>query len=210
MMLDNLDWRYAVKKMDPTKPVSDEKIAGLLKAIRFAPTSSGLQPFKVFVITNTETREKIAAAAMNQAQILEGSHVLVFAGFDNYTEERIEEVVAQHAEERPGTREALDAYYDMLKSIYLPRDAHVNAEHAARQAYIALGFALAAAAELEIDTTPMEGFDPAAVDAILGLPEQGLKSLSILAVGTRAEEGDWLVNMKKVRKPDEALFVRID
>ncbi|GAA3867822.1 NAD(P)H-dependent oxidoreductase [Celeribacter arenosi] len=209
-MLDNLDWRYAVKKMDPTKPVSDEKIAGLLKAIRFAPTSSGLQPFKVFVITNTETREKIAAAAMNQAQILEGSHVLVFAGFDNYTEERIEEVVAQHAEERPGTREALDAYYDMLKSIYLPRDAHVNAEHAARQAYIALGFALAAAAELEIDTTPMEGFDPAAVDAILGLPEQGLKSLSILAVGTRAEEGDWLVNMKKVRKPDEALFVRID
>ena len=209
-MLDNLDWRYAVKKMDPTKPVSDEKIAGLLKAIRFAPTSSGLQPFKVFVIKNTEIREKIAAAAMNQAQILEGSHVLVFAGFDNYTEERIEEVVAQHAEERPGTREALDAYYDMLKSMYLPRDAHVNAEHAARQAYIALGFALAAAAELEIDTTPMEGFDPAAVDEILGLPEQGLQSLSILAVGTRADEGDWLVNLKKVRKPDEALFVHID
>lgn len=209
-MLDQLQWRYAVKKMDPSKPVSEENVAKILEAIRYAPTSSGLQPFKVLVITNPELRAKIRPVAWDQAQITDGSHLLVFAAWDNYTEERVETVVAQHAEERPGTREALDAYYDNLKSMYLPRDAKVNSEHAARQAYIALGFALAAAAELGVDSTPMEGFDPAAVDEILGLKEKGLTSLTLLPLGTRADEGDWLKDMPKVRKPNDALFERID
>lgn len=209
-MLDQLKWRYAVKKMDPSKPAPQEKVEKILEAIRFAPTSSGLQPFKVFVITNAETRAKISEAAFGQTQITDGSHLLVFAGFDNYTEERFDAVIDQHAEERPGTREALDEYYGTLKGMYLPRDARTNSEHAARQAYIALGFALAAAAELGVDSTPMEGFNPAAVDEILGLKEQGFTSLSLMAIGTRAEEGDWLQAMPKVRKKDADLFERID
>ncbi|WP_439105116.1 nitroreductase family protein [Celeribacter marinus] len=210
MFMDKLDWRYAVKKMDASKPVSEENVAQILKAIQMAPTSSGLQPFKVFVITNPDIRAKIRPVAWDQAQITDGSHLLVFAAWDNYTEERVEAVVAQHAEERPGTREALDAYYDNLKAGYLPRDAHTNSEHAARQAYIALGFALAAAAELGVDSTPMEGFDPAAVDDILGLKEQGLTSLVLLPLGTRADEGDWLQGMKKVRKPLSELVTHLD
>ncbi|WP_417241772.1 nitroreductase family protein [Celeribacter sp.] len=210
MFMDKLDWRYAVKKMDASKPVSEENVARILKAIQMAPTSSGLQPFKVFVITNPDIRAKIRPVAWDQAQITDGSHLLVFAAWDNYTEERVEAVVAQHAEERPGTREALDAYYDNLKAGYLPRDARTNSEHAARQAYIALGFALAAAAELGVDSTPMEGFDPAAVDEILGLKAQGLTSLTLLPLGTRAEEGDWLQGMKKVRKPHDVLFEHLD
>lgn len=209
MFLEKLDWRYAVKKMDPSKPASADKVEQILNAIKMAPTSSGLQPFKVFVITDTDTRAAIQGAAFNQAQITEGSHLLVFAGWDNYTEARIDAVVDDHADKRPGTREALEAYYGNLKGMYLARDAATNAAHAGHQAYIALGFALAAAAELEVDTTPMEGFDPAAVDEILGLEAQGLKSLSLLAIGTRDEEGDWLKPMAKVRKDDDVLFERI-
>lgn len=209
-MLDALQWRYAVKKMDPSKPVPEDKVEKILEAIRYAPTSSGLQPFKVFVVTNQELKEKIRAAGMDQAQITDASHVLVFASFDGYDDARIDAVVDQHADERPGTRENLEAYYNMLKGAYLPREQHVNAEHAARQAYIAFGFAMAAAAELKVDSTPMEGFDPVTVDEILGLKDQGLTSVTLLPLGTRAEEGDWLQPMKKVRKPDDVLFERLD
>jgi nitroreductase len=119
-------------------------------------------------------------------------------------------VVDHHADERPGTREMLEGYYGNLKSMYLPREDQVNFEHAARQAYIALGFALAAAAELGVDSTPMEGFDPAQFDEILGLKDKGLKSVVILPLGTRDEAGDWLAPMKKVRRPLSDFVTNID
>lgn len=209
-MLDKLNWRYATKKMDPSKKVPEEKLNQILDAIRLAPTSSGTQPFEVLVITNDEIRQKIRPVAWDQAQITEGSHLLVFAAWDNYTADRIDAVTTQMAEERGGENPMLTQYYDNLKATYLPRDAQVNFEHAARQAYIALGFALAAAAEVEVDSTPMEGFDPAKVDEILGLREQGLRSVVLLPLGYRDESGDWLLPMKKVRKPDEKFLRRID
>lgn len=209
-MLDKLNWRYATKKMDPTKTVPEDKLNQILDAIRLAPTSSGTQPFEVLVITNDEIRQKIRPVAWDQAQITEGSHLLVFAAWDNYTADRIDAVTTQMAEERGGDNPMLSQYYDNLKATYLPRDAQVNFEHAARQAYIALGFALAAAAELEVDSTPMEGFDPAKVDEILGLREQGLRSVVLLPLGYRDESGDWLLPMKKVRKPDERFLRHID
>nr|WP_319249446.1 NAD(P)H-dependent oxidoreductase [uncultured Celeribacter sp.] len=210
MFLDKLNWRYATKKMDPAKPVPEEKVAQIVEAIRMAPTSSGLQPFHLFVVRNKDMRERLKVAAKGQSQLTDGSHVLVFAAFDTYTAERIDAIVDQHADERPGTREALDAYYDRLKGAYLPREAGTNFDHAARQAYIALGFAMAAAAELEVDCTPMEGFDAAEVDEILGLQEQGLKSVVILPLGTRDLQGDWLAGLKKVRKPLSDLVTEID
>ncbi|SEW00360.1 Nitroreductase [Aliiroseovarius sediminilitoris] len=209
-MLDKLNWRYATKKMDPTKKVSEDKLNKILDAIRLAPTSSGTQPFEVLVITNDEIRQKIRPVAWDQAQITEGSHLLVFAAWDNYTEDRIDAVTAQMAEERGAENPMLSQYYKKLKATYLPRDAQTNFEHAARQAYIALGFALAAAAEVEVDSTPMEGFDPAKVDEILGLREQGLRSVVLLPLGYRDESGDWLLPLKKVRKPDERFLRRID
>lgn len=205
-----MQWRYAVKKMDPSKPVSEDKIAAILEAIQLAPTSSGTQPFKVFDVRNADLRAKIRAASFDQSQVTDGTALLVFAAWDNYTEARIDHVVDFHAEGRPGTREMLEGYYSNLKNMYLPRDAQVNFEHAARQAYIALGFGMLAAAQMRVDTTPMEGFDADAVDGILGLAEQNLKAVCFLAIGTRAEEGDWLQPMAKVRKQNEVLFERID
>ncbi|NBZ88460.1 NAD(P)H-dependent oxidoreductase [Stagnihabitans tardus] len=208
-LLDKLQWRYATKKYDAAKVVAEEKIEAILEAIRLAPTSSGLQPFQVLVVTNKEIRAKIQPVAFGQAQVVDASHLLVFAAWDNYTDARIDAVVDRTASERGAPREAVAEYYDMLKGMYLPREAEVNHQHAARQAYIALGVALTAAAFEEVDATPMEGFDPAAVDEILGLKAHGLRSVVLMPVGYRASEGDWLNGLKKVRKAREDLIVEV-
>jgi nitroreductase len=198
-LTDYMGWRYATKKMNPSIPVPAERVEAIIEAVRMAPTSSGLQPFELFVITNNDLRAKIAEAAYGQAQITEGSHLLVFAAWDNYTAERIDEVVQMNVDLR-GDSPTLRGYYDFLKGNYLARDPEINYAHAARQAYIAVGFALMAAAEQEVDSTPMEGFDTDAVDAILGLRERGLRSVVLLPLGYRDHEGDWLLPMAKVRK----------
>ncbi|PJF08983.1 NAD(P)H-dependent oxidoreductase [Pseudorhodobacter sp. MZDSW-24AT] len=201
MLHEKLNWRYATKKMDPSKPVDQDKVDRILEAIQLAPTSSGLQPFEVIVVTNPEVKAQLREVAFGQAQVTDGSHVLVFAAWDNYTEARIDAVVDQLVEERGIPREAVSGYYDNLKTMVLARDAEVNFEHAARQAYIAFGIGLTAAAFEEVDSTPMEGFDPAKVDEILGLRARGLRSVTLLPLGYRAADGDWLLGMKKVRKP---------
>jgi len=206
---DHLNWRYATKKMDPAKAVPQDKVEAIIEAARMAPTSSGTQPFEIIVVTNPKIRGQIAEAAGGQAQIIDGSHLLVFAAWDNYTDARIDEVVGLNVDAR-GDLPMLHAYYDQLKANYLPREAEVNHAHAARQAYIALGVALVAAAEQEVDSTPMEGFDPEAVDAILGLKERGLRSLVLMPLGYRDASGDWLLPMKKVRKSVDTIVTHVD
>ena len=206
---DLLNWRYATKKMDPSKAVPKDKVDAIVEAIRMAPTSSGTQPFELFVVTNADIRDQIAEAAGGQAQITDGSHLLVFAAWDNYTAERIDNVVDLNVSAR-GDLPMLHTYYDNLKSNYLPREAEVNYAHAARQAYIALGIALIAAAEQEVDSTPMEGFDPDAVDKILGLKTRGLRSVVLLPLGYRDEGSDWLLPMGKVRKSRDTIVTEVN
>ena len=206
---DLLNWRYATKKMDPSKAVPQDKVEAIIEAIRMAPTSSGTQPFELFVVTNAGIRGQITEAAGGQAQITDGSHLLVFAAWDNYTAERIDNVVDLNVAAR-GDLPMLHAYYDNLKSNYLPREAEVNYAHAARQAYIALGIALVAAAEQEVDSTPMEGFDPDAVDKILGLKTRGLRSVVLLPLGYRDAGSDWLLPMGKVRKSRDTIVTEVN
>ena len=208
-LLDKLNWRYATKKMDPAKAVPQDKVDRIVEAARLAPTSSGLQPFEVFVVTNAELRAKIRAVAWNQAQVTDASHLLVFAAWDNYTAERINAMFDYTNEVRGFTNDGWEAYRKQLLATYPPREARVNFEHAARQAYIGFGAAVIAAAFEGVDATPMEGFDPAAVDEILGLSAKGLKSVTLLPLGYRASEGDWLVNLKKVRRPREQFVTEI-
>jgi nitroreductase len=203
MLLDTLSWRYATKKMDPSKTVSEDKVDRIVEAARLAPTSSGLQPFEVIVVTNKDVREKIKAIAWNQAQVTDGSHLLVFAAWDNYTTDRINKMFDLVNEERGFTNEGWENYRQMLLNSYPQRDEQVNFEHAARQAYIGFGLAIAQAAEEKVDATPMEGFDPTALDEILGLRARGLRSVTILPLGYREAEGDWLANLKKVRRPKD-------
>ena len=200
-LLEQLQWRYATKKMDPAKAVPQDKVDRIIEAARLAPSSSGLQPYEVIVVSSPQVRARIQAAAHNQAQITDGSHVLVFAAWDNYTPERINHMFDLNVSMRGGTNEGWENYRKMLLTNYPARSAQENFEHAARQAYIALGASLIAAAFEKVDCTPMEGFDPAAVDAILNLSDKGLRSVAIMPLGYRLSGGDWLENLAKVRRP---------
>ena len=205
-LIDALNWRYATKKMNGQAAPQD-KVDQILEATRLAPTSSGLQPYELIVITNPELKQTLLPHSSNQSQIVDCSHLLVFAAWDNYTEERINKVFARMHKERGTPPESTADYQKMIISSYIPRTAEVNFQHAARQAYIGLGVALAEAAMLKVDSTPMEGFDNAKYDEILGLTERGLKSVTIMPLGHRDEAGDWLVNLKKVRQPKSEFVI---
>ncbi|MBU3592189.1 NAD(P)H-dependent oxidoreductase [Polynucleobacter sp. 78F-HAINBA] len=199
-LIDKLQWRYATKKMDASKHVPEDKIDLILEAIRLTASSSGLQPYEVIVITNKGIRQKIRAAANDQSQIADCSHLLVFAAWDNYTAERINAAFDMTESIRNFTSESGTAYRQMLLKVYPARDAETNFTHAAKQAYIGLGTALIAAAYEQVDCTPMEGFNPSAVDDILDLPAKGLRSVILLPLGYRNADEDWLVKLKKVRR----------
>ncbi|MBU2913250.1 NAD(P)H-dependent oxidoreductase [Reichenbachiella agariperforans] len=201
-LIEDLQWRYATKKMNGNT-VPQEKLDYILEAARLAPSSSGLQPYQVFVISNKALQEKIKTVAWDQSQIIDASHVLVFAAWDGYTEEKIKSVFDKTLDERGLPHETMDDYRKNIWGLYEPLGQAWQAQHAAKQAYISFGLAIAAAAEQKVDATPMEGFLPPKVDELLELDKLGLKSALILALGYRDEENDWLVNMKKVRTAKE-------
>jgi len=200
-LLENLNWRYAVKAYDPTQKVSEENIAKIIEAARLAPTSSGLQPFKLLVIKSQDIKEQLIPGALNPECMRDCSHVLIFAAWDRYTAERIDAIYDLTTDERELPRGRFGSYTDQIKALYLNQTAEENHAHIARQTYIALGMALAQAAELHIGATPVEGFDNALVDEVLGLKALGLKSVTLMYVGYSDEQKDWLKPMKKVRNP---------
>lgn len=207
-IIDLLNWRYATKKMTG-QTVPQEIVEIILESARLAPTSSGLQPFRVIVVTNQSLKDNIRAISWNQSMVSESSHLLVFAAWDTYTPERINEAFDLVNDVRGFTNEGWENYRNQLLSTYPPRYPEVNFTHAAKQAYIALGMAMVAAAEQQVDSTPMEGFDPNALDEILNLRAQGLRSVVMLPLGYRDIEGDWLVNLKKVRRSRDKFIIEV-
>ena len=208
-LLDSLNWRYATKAMNGAK-VAEEKVDIILEAARLAPTSSGLQPFEIIVVTNQQVKDELKVAANNQSVVSDCSHLLVFAAWDTYTPERINNFFDLTNEKRGGSNEFWERYRNFLLENYTKREAKENFNHAAKQAYIAFGIAIVAAATEKIDATPMEGFNPDAVDKILGLDKRGLKSCVLLTLGYRDAEKDRLVNLVKVRKAKSDFITRID
>lgn len=208
-LIELCKWRYATKKMDPSKSVPEEKVERILEAIRLAPTSSGLQPFEVLVVTNPEVRARVRPIAWDQSQVVECSHLLVFAAWDNYTEERVNGMFDLTNQVRGVTLERWESYRKMVLGNYLPRSAEENFQHAARQAYVALGFALLAAASEGVDCTPMEGFSNEALDEILDLRAKGLRSVLMLPLGYRDTANDWLVNFNKTRRSRSELTTEV-
>ena len=209
-LIQKLNWRYATKKMDPVKKVPQEKLGRILEAIRLSPTSSGLQPYEVIVITNEKLKEKILPIARGQSQITDCSHLLVFAAWDNYTAERINMMFDLTNQVRGVKSESWENYRNILLNSYPSRGEEVNFQHTAKQAYIGLGVGLVAAALEEVDCTPMEGFDPKALDELLELNSRGLRSVAILPLGYREEDKDWLVNLQKVRRENSSFITEIN
>ena len=207
-LIEDLHWRHAVKAYNPTKKVSEENIDKIVEAARLAPTSSGLQPFKVIVVRDQEIKEKLAQGALNPDCMRDCSYVVIFAAWDRYTAERIDKVYDFTTDERGLPKGRFNSYTDKIKDIYLKQPAELNFAHTARQTYIALGLALAQAAELRIDTTPAEGFSNEVVDKVLELDKYGLKSVSLMYIGYADPEKDWLSTMKKVRVPKEEFVLK--
>lgn len=200
--LNKLNERYACKAMTGEK-IPEEQVTRILEAARLAPTSSGLQPFEIIVVTDSELKEKIRPVAWNQAQVTDCSHLLVFAAWNAYTEDRINYMFDLTNEVRGFKNEGWENYRKQLLGIYPQQDPEESFQHATKQAYIALMAAMGQATYEGVDSTPMEGFKPEAVDEILGLEEKGLRSCVLLPLGYRDMEKDWLVSLKKVRKPME-------
>ena len=207
-LLEALQWRYAVKRMTGER-LPQEKVDNILEAARLAPTADGIQPFTILQITDRQLLEKIKPIANNQAQIMEASHLLVFAAWDDVTSRHIDAVFDRVAAERGLTPGAQQEKVEKLKKRFEGYTPEYRGQWAARQTYLALGIAIAAAALEKVDAVPMEGFRPAELDQFLGLPEKGLRSYALMALGYRDVANDRLVHLKKVRRPKEELVINL-
>jgi nitroreductase len=200
-----LNWRYATKRMTGEK-ISPENLQQILEAIQLAPTSRGLQSFKVLIIDNPEIRSKIQPLADDQPQVVECSHLLVFAAWNSVSETQINSFIQYVADQREIKVEKLEKIKSVLFRDQLPMNDEEFYNWTSKQIYLALAFGMAAAANLKIDAAAMEGFSPAALDRLLGLDKVGLRSVVLLALGYRDTENDWLLKLKKVRRTREELF----
>ena len=206
-LLDSLKWRYAVKKMNGTN-IPAEKLNTIIEATRLAPSGFGLTPYSIIVIEDEDTRKKLLPAFYNQAQVVDGSAVIVFAAWNTISEKEIADYMQEIAEERGVAVDTLKDFSGAINGSFKNKTAEQARVWADKQAYLALGFTLIAAAAEEIDATPMEGFKPDAVDEILGLTALGLHSAVAVTLGYRDAANDYLSGAKKVRRASDKLIIR--
>lgn len=207
-LLEALQWRYATKRMTGEK-LPQGKVDTILEAVRLAPTANGIQPFTILQITDSQLLEQIRLIANNQPQVTEASHLLVFAAWADVTPEHIDTVYDRIAAERNLAPGAQAAYVEKLKTRFAGYTPEYRGQWAARQTYLALGIAIAAAALERVDAAPMEGFHNARLDELLGLPAKGLRSYALMALGYRDTANDKLVHLKKVRRPKDELIIKL-
>ena len=206
--ITNQKWRYATKKFDASKKISSEDLETLKEAIQLSTSSYGLQPYKIFIIENPELRAKIQPAAWGQSQIVDASQLIVFANITNFGETEIDNYIHLMAETRGITVESVRGYADFMKMKITGLPEEQRNVWTSKQTYLALANLMNAAAELKIDVTPMEGFEPEKVNEILGLPELGLHASLLATIGYRHEE-DATQHYAKVRKPKNELFINL-
>lgn len=204
-LIENLRWRYATKKFDASKKVSQENIEKIKEAIQLSASSYGLQPYKVLIVQNAELREQIKPFAWGQSQITDASHLFVFCNYVDVSDQKIDDYMQLKSEIQSVEIAKLEGYGSFMKAKLKEKTADDISNWTAKQTYIAMSNALNACAELKIDSTPMEGFEKEKVSEILGLNDQGLEASLLLTVGYRSEE-DLTQNAAKVRKPLESMF----
>ncbi|RZJ65715.1 MAG: NAD(P)H-dependent oxidoreductase [Flavobacterium sp.] len=207
--ISNLNWRYATKKYDASRKISADELDILKQAIRFSPSSMGLQPYKVLIIEDRQIREQLAEASFtNKDSILNASHLFVFANIVDFGKTDVDDFIGNLGQVRGIPVENLEEMRTKVNSYVGSRDASINNIWTSKQTYIALANLLNAAASLEIDATPMEGFQADKYNEILGLIEKGLSASVIATVGYRLED-DSFQHLKKVRKPENELFITL-
>lgn len=208
-LLNNLNWRYATKKFDPTKKISPKNLSRLKEAIRLSVSSYGLQLYKVLVIENHAIREQLKEASWDQSQITDASHLFVFCRLNEVTSGDIDDFTNMVISQNNADEKSMHSYGSFIKEKVFALSAKESQYWMEKQVYLALNNLLVACAELKIDSCPMEGFENEKYDSILNLKELGLKSTVVATVGYRSAEDEsqfWA----KVRKPNEELFQLID
>jgi len=204
-VIENRTWRYATKKFDSTKKIADSDFEQLMESVQLSASSYGLQPYHILITTNKETREQLKQVSWGQSQITDASHLIVFANQTNFDSKLIEDYLTNVSITRNIPLENLNEYSDFMKSKLLDLPANIKSTWAAKQTYIALGNLMQAAAELKIDTCPIEGFEADKYNTILKLNEKGLTAAIVLPMGYRSKE-DQTQHYAKVRKSKENLF----
>jgi nitroreductase len=208
-LLDRLNWRYATKQFDPNHKISARDWAALEDALLLTPSSGGLQPWRFIVVTDPVVRARLLPASYGQAQITDASHLVVFASKKNFNESDVDAFIHRTAATRGVSVESLATFRGMLVGgIVQSMDEKARDAWARNQAYIALGNLLTSAALLGIDACPMEGFDRAQYDEILGLHSKGFATAVIATLGYRAE-ADRYAGAPKVRFPKEQIFAHV-
>lgn len=197
--LTHLQWRAAIKQYNPDKKLTDQQLAHLIDAARMAPTSYGVQPFKIIVVSDQKTKQKLRAAGYDQPQFTDASHIFVFAARTDVTETDIDHYAQRITKQRDVSTDEISDFVAMMKGSVNGKSPEASHHWAARQAYVALGMTIAEASRVEIDTTPMEGFDADAFDTILNLEKDGYHAVVVMAAGFRSAD-DSYATLKKVRK----------
>ena len=208
-IIESLEWRYATKKFNETKYLTNNQLDILKNAFNLTATSYGLQPVKLVVVKNKEIQQQLVAHSWNQQQVAQASHVLVICIQENLSSEDIENYFKLVKEIRNTPDEILNPFKDFLKSSISTKSEIEIFEWMKNQAYIALGNLLNVAAAERIDTCPMEGFSPEKYDEVLDLKKHNLKSTLVLPVGFRAED-DYMKDLKKVRKNLKDVVIEIN
>ena len=204
-LLDNLKWRYATKKFDALRKVSQQNIDAIKEVIQLSASSYGLQPYRILEIKNSKLREELKPVSWNQAQITDASHLFVFCNYLDVSEKNVDTFIQLKSEINEIDIENISGYGDFVKGKLKEKSKSEILHWTAKQTYIALSNAMNACAELQIDCTPMEGFEISAYNEKLGLPQRNLNACVVLAIGYR-HNGDISQNSKKVRKPIDVIF----
>lgn len=207
-LLEKLNWRYATKKFDATKKIPADRLQLLLDTVRLAPSSFGLQHYKIIVVEDPEVRAKLQGAAYGQSQIVDASQIIVFAAETKIDEAYVQNYIDSIAATRNIPAESLDGFKQYLTGAISGMNDEQKLAWAHKQAYIALGVLVSAASELEIDSCPMEGFVATQFDEILGLKAKGVTSSVIVTIGYRSGN-DTTSELAKVRKPANELFIHV-
>jgi nitroreductase len=206
-LIGQLEWRYATKRFDPTKKIPSAIWSALEASLVLSPSSFGLQPWRFLVVEDNPTREKLKPLSWEQSQIVDASHMVVLAAKKDLSKDDVHRFVKRMTEVRGIPESAIAQYRDMMLGFVENTQATIN-EWAAKQVYIAMGVLLTSAALLGIDACPMEGIDPAKYDEILGLPNEGYRTLAVVTLGYRHTEDNYS-GAKKVRfSPAEVVVHR--
>ncbi|WP_024771118.1 NAD(P)H-dependent oxidoreductase [Aquimarina macrocephali] len=207
-IIESLHWRYATKKFDNKKILSQEKIDILTEAFNLTATSYGLQPLKLVVIKNKDLQKELTPHSWNQQQVADASHVLVFCIEKTIGEQYISKYFDNVKEIRDTPEEILKPFKEHLVDSFTYKSPEEISNWAAKQAYLALGNILTVCAIEKIDSCPMEGFIPEKYDEVLNLNDLGLTSVLVLPIGYRAED-DMFSEFKKVRRPIKDTIITI-